>query len=388
LIKQKKLAFIAAYSGIFIFGICAVSVGLILPDVITKYSISEIEAGVVASLLPFGILAGSFIFGPVVDRYGYKYLLIFCVLSVILSLEGIAYSESLFLLKSSVFIIGFGGGILNGSTSALVSDISDGNRGANLSILGVYFGIGAFGMPLLIGSLSNIFTSSGIIASIGFFLFIPLVYFILISFPKPKMARQFPFIEFLQMTKDPVIILIGVFLFFESGVEGITNSWTTTYLRDVVVAEKGPSLFALSVLVLSLTLTRIVLGYVLRRVSSSLIQFISICIAAAGALVLMFSITYGPTLLGLILLGAGFASGFPIFLGYVGELYKEMSGTAFSFVMVIALIGNMIINYLMGVIAQVAGMKHFSSLLLSCLAIMLIVLYFVVKQLRLKIKKP
>jgi len=63
-----------------------------------------------------------------------------------------------------------------------------------------------------------------------------------------------------------------------------------------------------------------------------------------------------------------------------------MSGTAFSFVMVIALIGNIIINYLMGVIAQVAGMKHFSSLLLSCLAIMLIVLYFVVKQLRLKIK--
>ncbi|MCD6566837.1 MAG: MFS transporter [Bacteroidales bacterium] len=384
--RQKKLAFIAAYSGIFIFGICAVSVGLILPDVITKYSISEIEAGVIASLLPFGILAGSFIFGPVVDRYGYKYLLIFCVLFVILSLEGIAYSENLFLLKSSVFIIGFGGGILNGSTSALVSDISDGNIGANLSILGVYFGIGAFGMPLLIGSLSNIFTSSEIIAYIGFFLFIPVVYFILISFPKPKMARQFPFKEFLQMTKDPVVILIGIFLFFESGVEGITNSWTTTYLRDVVIAEKGPSLFALSVLVLSLTLTRIVLGYVLRRVSSARIQLISICIAAAGALVLMFSVTYGSTLLGLILLGAGFASGFPIFLGYVGELYKEMSGTAFSFVMVIALIGNMIINYLMGVIAQVAGMKHFSSLLLSCLVIMLIVLYFVVKQLRLKIK--
>ena len=383
--KQKKLAFIAAYSGIFIFGICAVSVGLILPDVITKYSINEIEAGVIASLLPLGILAGSFVFGPVVDRYGYKYLLIFCVLSVILSLEGIAYSENLFLLKSSIFFIGFGGGILNGSTSALVSDLSDGNIGANLSVLGVYFGIGAFGMPLLIGSLSNIFTSSEIIAYIGFFLFIPVVYFILISFPKPKITRQFPFKEFLQMTKDPVIILIGVFLFFESGVEGITNSWTTTYLRDVVVAEKDQALFALSVLVLSLTLTRIVLGYVLRRVSSALIQLISICIAAAGALVLMFSVTYGSTLLGLILLGAGFASGFPIFLGYVGELYKEMSGTAFSFVMVIALIGNMIINYMMGVIAQVAGMKHFSSLLLSCLAIMLIVLYFVVKKLRLKI---
>ena len=206
--KQKKPAFIAAYSGIFIFGICAVSVGLILPDVIIKYSINEIEAGVIASLLPLGILGGSFIFGPVVDRYGYKYLLIFCVLSVILSLEGIAFGESLFLIKSSVFIIGFGGGILNGSTSALVSDISNGNRGANLSVLGVFYGIGAFGMPLLIGSLSNIFAGNEIIAFIGYVLFIPLVYFFFVSFPKPKMTRQFPLKEFLQMTKDPLIILI------------------------------------------------------------------------------------------------------------------------------------------------------------------------------------
>ena len=384
--RQKKIAFIAAYTGIFIFGICAVSVGLILPDVVTKYSINDIEAGVIASLLPFGILAGSFIFGPVVDRYGYKYLLIFCVLSVILSLEGIAYSESLFLLKSSVFIIGFAGGILNGSTSALVSDMSGRNRGANLSVLGVFYGIGAFGMPLLIGSLSNIFTGNEIIAFIGYILFIPLVYFFFINFPKPKMARQFPLKEFLQMTKDPVIILIGVFLFFQSGVEGISNSWTTTYMRDVIDAEKEQALFALSALVLSLTLTRIVLGYILRKISPAIIQFICICLAGTGALVLMFFSTYGLTMLGLVLLGAGLASGFPVLLGYVGELYKEMSGTAFSFVMVIALIGNMIINYLMGVIAQVAGMKHFSSLLLSCLAIMLIVLYFVVKQLRLKIK--
>ena len=384
--KQKKPAFIAAYSGIFIFGICAVSVGLILPDVIIKYSINEIEAGVIASLLPLGILGGSFIFGPVVDRYGYKYLLIFCVLSVILSLEGIAFSESLFLLKSSVFIIGFGGGILNGSTSALVSDISNGNRGANLSVLGVFYGIGAFGMPLLIGSLSKIFAGNEIIAFIGYILFIPLVYFFFVSFPKPKMARQFPLKEFLQMTKDPIIILIGVFLFFQSGVEGLSNSWTTTYLRDVIDAEKEQALFALSALVLSLTLTRIVLGYILRKFSPSIIQLISVCLAATGAFVLMFSSTYGLTMLGLVLLGAGLASGFPVLLGYVGELYKEMSGTAFSFIMVIALIGNMIINYLMGVIAQVAGMKHFSSLLLSCLAIMLIVLYFVVKQLRLKIK--
>ena len=125
---------------------------------------------------------------------------------------------------------------------------------------------------------------------------------------------------------------------------------------------------------------------ILRKFSPIIIQYISVCVAATGVFVLISSSTYGFSMLGLIILGAGLASGFPVLLGYVGELYVKMSGTAFSFVFVIALTGNVIINYLMGVIAQVAGMKHFSSLLLSCLVIMLIVLYFVVKQLRLKIK--
>ena len=56
-----------------------------------------------------------------------------------------------------MFFIGFGGGIINGGTNALVADISAENKGANLSLLGVFFGIGALGMPLLLGVLSKHF---------------------------------------------------------------------------------------------------------------------------------------------------------------------------------------------------------------------------------------
>jgi fucose permease len=66
-------------------------------------------------------------------------------------------------------------------------------------------------------------------------------------------------------------------------------------------------------------------------------------------------------LAGLVLLGAGLAGGFPVMLGFAGDRYSELSGTAFSFVFVIALLGNMLINYLMGIIARTFGIQHLVS---------------------------
>ncbi|GAB1473335.1 hypothetical protein MASR2M69_07760 [Bacteroidota bacterium] len=51
------------------------------------------------------------------------------------------------------------------------------------------------------------------------------------------------------------------------------------------------------------------------------------------------------------MLGLGFASTFPVVLGDIGERYKEISGTAFSFALVIALTGNTLINLLIGYIS-------------------------------------
>lgn len=384
--RKRKLVFAAACIGMFLFGIAIISLGSILPVVISKYRIDELAAGTLTSLLPFGILTGSFIFGPVVDRYGYKHLLIICALIMMTALEGMAFSNNYFLLKLSIFLIGFGGGLMNGATNALMNDISNENRSANLSLLGVFFGIGALGMPALIGTFSKIYSEEIIISVCGFVILLPVIYFFLIEFPKPKQSQSFPFKESLSMLKEPMLVLMGIFLFFESGMEGIVNNWTTTYLQNFIHGEKKEALFALSYFVLSLTITRLFLGYLLRNTPPYLVQLISICTAAAGALVLMFSSTYELSVLGLVLLGIGFAAGFPVFLGYVGELYKILSGTAFSFVMVIALIGNILINYAMGLIAYHFGIKYFSSLLLICLLFMMITFYFTMKKLNSRIK--
>ena len=105
--------------------------------------------------------------------------------------EGIAYSPSLFSLKIAVFVFGFGGGVLNGATNAMVADISAGTKGANLSLLGVFFGIGALGMPFMLGLLKGTVPARQVVAIVGLVTWIMGIVNLFIQFPASKKAQGF-----------------------------------------------------------------------------------------------------------------------------------------------------------------------------------------------------
>ncbi len=379
---RKNLVFAAACMGMLLFGIVLISLGSILPSVTKRFVLDEIGAGTLASILPFGILAGSLVFGPIVDRYGYKNLLIICSLLVLAGLEGIAFSSSFFMLQVSIFLIGFGGGVLNGGTNALVADIYSEGKGARLSLLGVFFGIGALGMPAILGILSKSYTEAAIISWVGFFVVLPVIFFIAIKFPVPKQPQGLPIKEGLGLIKDPILVMLGFLLFFESGMEGIVNNWTTTYLQHDLKANPQQALFALTYFVMGMTVTRLLLGGLLKKLPAYLVLYGCLTTALAGTLALMLSSSMTMAVAGLVLLGIGFAAGFPVILGYVGDIYSKLSGTAFSIVLVIALLGNMLINYLVGLVSHAFGIKQFTTVLLIAVILMMLLLKFVLGRIK------
>ena len=383
---KRTRVFAAACIGLFLFGMILITLGSILPLLKTKFEADGLNAGILASILPIGILTGSLIFGPIVDRYGYKSLLILSVLISALALEGLAFTQSLPLLYICIFLIGFGGGSINGGTSALVSDISTENKGASLSILGVFFGIGALGMPLLLGVLSKYFLYSTILAAVGFFMLLPAIYFFFIAFPSPKQAQGFPLKEGVKLLKEPVLLLTGFFLFFQSGVESLVNNWTTSFLQDKVRTTHEDALYALSFYLVGLTIVRLLLGTLLKKISSFMVLMTSLLLIASGSFILMYTSTYTISFTALIITGIGLAAGFPVMLGYVGQLYASLSGTAFSIALVIALTGNTIINYLFGMIADKYSIHYLPLLIIACIICMIFILITIKQKIAGKVK--
>lgn len=383
---KRSQVFAAACIALFLFGMTLITLGSIMPSLTIDFEKLGLNKSLLVSILPIGILAGSLIFGPVVDRYGYKLVLIISVLISALSLEGLAFTNSLSLLYPCIFFIGFGGGIINGGTSALVVDISTENKGASLSVLGIFFGIGALGMPLLLGILSKHFHYTTTLAAVGAFMFLPAIYFLFILFPTPKQAQGFPLKEGMKLLKQPALLLTGFFLFFQSGVESLVNNWTTTFLQSKLKITNESALYALSFSVVGLTAGRLLLGVLLKKISSFIVMVASLLLVMTGSILLSETQSYPVAFAALVVIGVGLAAGFPVVLGYVGQLYPHLSGTAFSIALVIALTGNTLINYFFGFIAAKYNVTHLPSLVIVCTICMLVLLLLIKQKITGKIK--
>jgi fucose permease len=379
---HKGYVFTAACIGMLLFGIVMISLGSILPELTEKFQLNEVGTGSLLTLLPFGILVGSLVFGPLVDWLSYKRIVLAGSIFTMLGLEGIVFSEILLALHVSVFCTGLGGGILNGVTNALVSEISEDDHSANLSLLGVFFGIGALGTPVILGMLKGVYSFETILALLGAFILLPMLFFVLTRFPRSAETGGLPVRDGLKMAKDPLILLFGFILFFQSGIEGLTNNWSTTYLEEVKEFDASNALFILSSYVGALTIMRILLGKILRIFNPLNVMVGSFVIAFLGCLCILSGETFYISMIGMIAIGIGLAAGFPVILGYIGQTYTRFSGTAFSIVITIALIGNVIANYVMGLISQQYGLGVLPYFIITAVLATLVLLYIAKQKYR------
>lgn len=378
--KSRTIAFISVFAGILLFGVSMVLIGSVLPLLKLRLGLSDIIAGGLFSILPFGLLIGSISFGPITDKYGYRWVLSIACLFLAIGFIGIGHTFSLLLLRISILFFGIGGGVINGATSALISDLSNDNKKiANLNLLGVFFGIGAFCMPLILSTLNDELYVLAINIAAMMSVLISLL-FLLIKYPLSVKKEKVSFKLIPLFLKKKVFLIICFFLFFQSAFEAIINNWSVSYFTDQLQVPQRDALIALSFSVLGMTLMRILTGGVFRNVKSKTLLQISFSLFIAGVICLFIpsSFIYINTF-GLFLIGAGLSPGFPVMLGLTGNMFKEISGTAFSFVMFIALTGNIIINYITGILIEQLGIKVFVYVILIQVLTM-ITLYLLIKK--------
>jgi MFS family permease len=148
------------------------------------------------------------------------------------------------------------------------------------------------------------------------------LFYATIQFPPAKQHELAAKSQVKNLLK-PVLLLIALFLFFQSSLEAIINNWTTTYLVTRGVMSESLALYALSIHITGMVAMRLLTGSLLRPVSHILIIWISLALVAIGVLLMLVTGMKGVVFAGLFFFGAGLAGGFPIMLGFVGDRFPS-----------------------------------------------------------------
>ena len=112
------------------------------------------------------------------------------------------------------------------------------------------------------------------------------------------------------------------------------------------------------------------------------VVYICISIGLIGALTLLMTRSVSIAALGVFMLGVGFAATFPTVLGFVGERYAELSGTAFSLVIAMALCGGMLLPWLAGILGASYGMRGSFIIVPAALLLLALLLGILSRRLR------
>ena len=153
------MLFGGAATGIFVFGIVMAVLGTLfgLPEMRSRLQMTLAQQGTMFLLLFLGIFIATVIAGPVIDAIGNKAILVVSSLLVAAGMAGFTFAHSFGTAAIPAVLLGCGGGGLNTSTNALVSDLFGDRRGPMLNLLGIFYGIGALCIPLFAAAITGHF---------------------------------------------------------------------------------------------------------------------------------------------------------------------------------------------------------------------------------------
>lgn len=350
--------YVAACAGIAFFGVTMLSLGPILGQL---NEMTDGAANALPSTMSIGIIVGTLLFGPIVDKFGYKWLLIISSIFALLGIQGLANLTTLPMMHASIACLGLGGGVLNGLTNALAADIydDDNERATRMGVLGAIYCVGALLWTLLTYFISDFHTP---LNAVSLIMAAFIVYFCLISFPTAKPAvdnGSNSAKDVIGLLKYPALLLFSLVLFFESGFEGITGNFTVEFFSNMNVMSAKTATLAMTCYTIGMMAGRFPLGAIMRKLKNLGTLYLYLSVALVGVVIFALSNSQWMGYAAMVLIGFGVGATFPVILNFIGGTFRNLSGTAMSIAIFIALLGQYTFNFSTG---KGFGEGHFMML--------------------------
>ena len=199
----------------------------------------------------------------------------------------------------------------------------------------MFYGLGALGIPSLLGVLSEHYSFETILQGIGIIMLAGILFCIPVRFPAPKQAQGFPVKEGLGLLKESSYYA-QLHSLLPSGIEGVCNNWSTSYFGQVTDIPANQALIALTCMVVGLTAARMLQIVIFKKIKPATVLPYSLILTAIGFGLLTASPGFIRAATGMVLVGMGLSSTYPVILSILGTRYPALSGTAFSIALAIA----------------------------------------------------
>ncbi len=343
----------------FVFGMLIAMLGTLfgLPAMRERLGIDLAQQGDLFSVLFIGLLVSTAIVGPTLDRFGCKPVLVSASAMVTVALLAFALAHGFGAAALAALLLGVGGGWLNAATNALVSDVFPDDRGRMLNLLGMFFGIGALFVPLVVALFFNVLSIAGTMVLCAGVAGASTVLCAVLPFPPPHEGAAFSFAGMLGVAKDRGVFLFALLLLFQAGNEAALSGWTSTYVGSVGWSPRVATLILVGYWIMAIA-GRALSSRAQAWTGKERLVVISGVLSVSGCVVLLVAAGWLPGLtLGALMTSLGFSAVFPTVLAMAGDRYPRFAGTVFGFLFTVGNVGSITFPWALGHISQAFGVR-------------------------------
>lgn len=336
------------------------------------------------AILQIGFTLFTLISGILSDLYSRERILAFgCFLLSIGSLF-LGFTTSLVFNMCLVSVMGAGLGCILSGTNALLAGLYPDNKRKILNIHHVFFSLGSFVGPLLIGYLITQTNNWrwGYVGE-GFLLLILCFVFLFVNASDKTVKKRSKFVSQVKLVvRDRGFLLILIVNSLAVGTQLSVILLGVTYLQQAKHCSLSEAGIALSVFAITMMVGRIICSRFSAAIQNSTIILILLGLQLAAMLFTWLG-NGSLALIALALSGFGFSGIYPTSLALTGILFPHVEGSSLGIISTTAGVGSILLCGAIGYVAGISDMQTgFSIIVIACLLGFLLFLFFYTRMSR------
>ena len=364
--RMNRSLIASGYLGFVTIGVASSIIAPTLPYIIDTYHINFAQAGSIFSFQFMGKVLAVLSIGLLADIFGKKSVIIFGALAMAAGLFAFSIAHVWGVALLLILLFGFGHGSIDLGFNAVFADAAREKRGGALSLLHVFFGIGALAAPLIAGFIMGkgakwppVYWVPSIMATMLMASVLPQ------KFPVPEAER--PRLSDLRfVTSEPRFLILLLIMFFYGATEIGISGWIPAYLTKTMRSEPQMASLTLSLFWAALTSGRLLVAMIIDRLGCERVLKILGTTSLGMALLSIMAPNGGLAAFSFVILGFGLSGIFPTIIALGTGLSRGYSGTASGALIAASSLGGVTFPWLMGLAADAFGLR--AGLGMACLA--------------------